>query len=451
MDEFRETVAFSLAAQFNDFRIGGAEFPADVGANFGGLSSEVGHQQACLRGDFVSLFFLTGANIAFQALRFKLNNLFDLPDPAGHFIQFGFLGFGLGLLGVRDVLLGGNAGILNRAADGFRYESVLHQSEVDLQFLFMQGGFDRFLKRALKFLALVADNEIHSAEGGTFDPSCGVDLRDENILFDFLEIAIPGINAGGILGEQLPEQRHVNRDVKAVGRWECDRRQDWRRVLAGGYLTGRRALAELPGQTGDNAFFFCRWGARPVHRSVVGIVERVEDRFLLRSAFAQLFGELLGSAIAAGDVKHRTGVRHGDLIVADFDAFDRIGFGVDRVQARRQDSFLDAAFTGIGQGPLRRLAGARGDDADVAGINLDHLHDFHIKGIRIELVSARQQHIALNALFTSTGEEFSMGQFFARLGNDQSNFTAFDDDLVFELAFVQKRIDEMPARPERFL
>ena len=393
MDELCETVAFSLAAQFNDFRIGGAEFPADVGANFSGLPGEVGHQQARLRGDFVHLFFLTGADIAFLALRFKLNNLFDLPDPAGHFVKFGLFGFGLGLLSVSDVLLGSDAGILNRAADGFRYESVLHQRKINLQFLLVQCGLDGFLKRALKFLALVADDEIHGAEGGPFDPGGGIDLRDENVLFNFLEVAIPGIDTGRVLREQLPEQRHINGDVKAVGGRECHGRQDWRCVLAGGDLTGWRALTELTGQTGRTSTGYnssSNAGIRLVHRVLVGIIECVEDGFLLRGAFAQLFGELLGSAIAAGDVEHRPGVRHGDLVVADLDAFNRIGFRVDRVQARRQDGLLDATFTWISEeGPLRGLTGARGDDADVAGVNLDHLHDFHIKGIRIELVGAR--------------------------------------------------------------
>ena len=58
---------------------------------------------------------------------------------------------------------------------------------------------------------------------------------------------------------------------------------------------------------------------------------------------------------------------------------------------------------------MRGLAGARCDDADVTGVDLDHLHDFYVKGIRIELVGARQQHVTLDALFTGTREEFTMG------------------------------------------
>ena len=222
---------------------------------------------------------------------------------------------------------------MNRAADGFRYESILHQRQVDLQFLFMQGGFDRLLKRALKFLALVADNKIHGAKGGAFDPGSGVDLRDQNVLFDFLKVAIPSINARCILWEQLPEQRHINGDVKAVGGREGHGWQNRRGILTGGHLTGRRPLAELPSQAGGRRHrFSCQIR---FHRVLVSIIERVKDGFLLRGAFAQLFGELLGSAIAAGDVEHRAGVRHGNLVVADFHTFNRIGFGVDWIQARR--------------------------------------------------------------------------------------------------------------------
>ena len=92
---------------------------------------------------------------------------------------------------------------------------------------------------------------------------------------------------------------------------------------------------------------------------------------------------------------------HCNLVVAYFDAFHGERFGVKRVQARFQNDLLHPALTGLGKLRLGRFTGTRGDDADVAGINLDHFLHADFIGVWIQTVSARQKYFTLDATFAN--------------------------------------------------
>ena len=143
-------------------------------------------------------------------------------------------------------------------------------------------------------------------------------------------------------------------------------------------------------------------------------------------------------------------MRHGNLVVTDLNAFHRVSLGIQRVETRLKNGLHHAPLARLGQLTLRRSARARRYHPHIAGIDFDHLDDTNFIGIRIQPIGAGQKDFALNAALVRAGEKFARRQFPAGLADDDANLASLHDDLVSELALVKERVDEMPARSERF-
>ena len=318
----------------------------------------------------------------------------------------------------------------------------------------------------LELLAAFAHDEVLGAVGRAFQARHGQDLRHDDLFHRRGQIAVGPEDPRHVLRQQLELHRHVEADLESVARREfhelLEHERDRRRAGAGqlprqffavpsfglGFLFGAADVGHLERRDGGRG----REASAQAHAGAgfgAHVALALGLLFLEHVLLQGIHRHVLRGQQGLGDDRAAALADQGDLVHADFQHVDLVFARIDEIQAGLEHVAAHALFARLREGVRRGLlAGQRRHHAVVADRNAERVHDVDLVARRIHAVFSGPEHMPPDALLAGLGQEFAFGQVLADLGRDDAHLARRNDHHGADFAFVEPRIQEMPALAE---